>query len=117
MNPQIPTGNSSEVVQRYYDYLYQIWMNRFGGQNLQLNWEIFMWVALWLFVLVAGFYAYSRWQRHTRTDEEPYPVESYNGYIQEANGPVGKFLTLFYIGMFLWLLSMTILNLVNGQIY
>jgi hypothetical protein len=117
MSPNVPTGSSTEVVQKYYSYLYKIWLDRIGGQQFTIHWDTIAWVVLWIFVLVGFFYIYTRWQRHTGSKAEPYPVESYNGYIQESNGPVGPFLKLFYIGMFFWLLAMTILNLVNGQIY
>ncbi|MEJ2013025.1 MAG: hypothetical protein P8X64_12485 [Anaerolineales bacterium] len=117
MNPNVPTGSTTEAVQKYYNYLYQIWLNRIGGQQFTIHWDTIAWVALWIFVLVGFFYIYTRWQRHTRSEKEPYPVESYNGYIQESNGPVGPFLKLFYVGMFFWVLIMTILNLANGQIY
>ncbi len=117
MTPNVPSGNTSEIVQQYYDYLYRIWLDRIGGQNFTIRVDVLAWVALWIFVMAAFFFVYTRWQRRTKADKEPYPVESYNGYIQESNGPVGSFLTLFYIGMFIWLVVMTVLNLVNGQIY
>jgi hypothetical protein len=117
MNPDdVPTGHTSDIVQKYYDYLYSHYLNQIT-QNYYIHWDTLAWVALWIFILAAGFYAYTRWQRYTRTPEEPYPLESYNGYIQEANGPVGPFLALFFIGMFVWLVIMTVLNLLNGQIY
>lgn len=116
MNPQVPTGNTSEIVHHYYNYLYNYWVNTLT-QNYFIHWGTLGWVLLWLFVLAALFYAYTRWQRHTRAPKEPYPVESYNGYIQETNGPVGIFLTFFFIAMFLWLLSRTVLDLIHGQIY
>lgn len=116
MNPNIPTGNNGEVVHKYYEYLYSNYLGHVA-QNYYIHWDTVLWVVLWIFILSAGFFAYTRWQRYTRAEKEPYPVESYNGYIQEGNGPVGTFLTLFFIGMFLWILAMTISNLVVGQIY
>lgn len=117
MNPNpVPTGNTSEVVRQYYDYLYSYFLGRIQ-QNFFIHADTLLWVLLWILVLSAGFYAFTRWQRRTHVPKEPYPVESYNGYIQESNGPVGIFLILFFSGMFVWLLIMTILNLLNGQIY
>ena len=116
MNPQVPTGNTSQVVQQYYYYLYNHWINALT-QNYFIHWDILAWVGLWIFVLVAIFFAYTRWQRHTHAPQEPYPVESYNGYIQETNGPVGAFLTIFFIPLFVWLLARTIFDLLYGQIY
>ncbi len=116
MNPNVPTGNTTEAVRQYFNYLFQHYLSRIN-QNYYIHWDTLLWVALWLFILSAGFFAYTRWQRTTRGEKEPYPVESYNGYIQEENGPVGIFLTLFFIAMFVWVLAMTISNLMVGQIY
>ncbi|GIV78031.1 MAG: hypothetical protein KatS3mg050_2425 [Litorilinea sp.] len=116
MNPQVPTGHSSEVIRDYYNYMYSYWLDKLD-QTYFIHWDTLGWVLLWLFVLAAGFYAYARWQKTTHADQEPYPVETYNGYIQETNGPVGAFLTLFFIGMIIWLVTMTILNIQNGQLY
>ncbi|MCA9903791.1 MAG: hypothetical protein KC547_08045 [Anaerolineae bacterium] len=116
MNPSVPTGNSDQIVQQYFHHLYSYYLDRIQ-QTYYIHWDIVFGVVFWVFVLVALFYFYSRWQRNTSNYKEPYPVESFNGYIQESNGPVGPFLTVFFIAMFLWILAVTILNLVNGQIY
>lgn len=114
-NP-VPTGNTTEAVQRYYTYLYSLWVGQLQ-QNFFIHWETIAWVVLWIFILAGGFFAFTRWQRYTHAPEEPYPVESYNGYIQETNGPVGAFLWIFFIAMFIWLLLMTISKLLVGQVY
>lgn len=116
MNPNVPTGNTPEAVHRYFNYLFQHYLSNIN-QTYYIHWDTLLWVALWLFILSAAFFTYTRWQRTTRSEKEPYPVESYNGYIQEENGPVGKFLTLFFIAIFVWVLAMTISNLLVGQIY
>lgn len=116
MNPEVPTGQTGEIVRQYYDYLYSHYLQQIS-QNYYIHWDTLLWVLLWVFALTAAFYAYTRWQRYTRAHDEPYPVESYNGYIEENNGPVGTFLKLFFIGMFIWLVILTILDLTRGQIY
>ncbi|MFN2200728.1 MAG: hypothetical protein ACK2UO_05950 [Caldilineaceae bacterium] len=116
MNPNVPTGNDSETVRQYFQYLYAHYLSGIT-QQYYIHWDVIAFVILWIFILVAGFYAYTRWQRYTRASKEPYPVETYNGYIQEGNGPVGLFLRLFFIGMGLWLLATTLHDLLRGQIY
>jgi hypothetical protein len=116
MNPDIPTGDSGEIVRQYYDYLYSHYLGQIAQQT-GIQEDTLLWVLLWVFVLTALFYAYTRWQRTTHEPKEPYPVESYNGYIEESNGPVGTFLKLFFAGMFIWLVITTILSLLHGQIY
>lgn len=112
----IPTGSGDDVVTAYFEYLYQNALQHLQ-QNYYIHWDTIGWVALWLFILAGGFFAYTRWQRTTHAAREPYPVESYNGYIQEGNGPVGVFLSFFLVGMVIWLVAMTVSNLSLGQIY
>jgi hypothetical protein len=116
MNPNVPTGSSGEIARQYYDYLYSHYLQQIT-QTYYIHWDTLLWVLLWIFVLAAFFYAYTRWQRTTRQPKEPYPTESYNGYIEEGNGPVGTFLTLFFIAMFVWLVIMTVFAILRGQIY
>ena len=116
MEPDVPTGDTGEIVRQYYDYLYSHYLSQYQ-QNYTVHADTLLWVLFWVFILTAVLYAYTRWQRTTRAADEPYPVESYNGHIQEGNGPIGSFLTLFFIGIFIWLVLVTILNLLNGQIY
>jgi hypothetical protein len=117
MSPDdVPTGDSGDIIRQYYDYLYNHYLSQIT-QKYYIHWDTLLWVLLWIFILAAFFYAYTRWQRTTHQPKEPYPVESYNGYIEEGNGPVGTFLKLFYIGIFIFLVIMTVLNLLNGQIY
>ena len=81
MNPDIPTGNSDQAVQQYFNHLYSYYLDRMQ-QNYYIHWDILFGVAFWIVVLVAFFFFYTRWQRNTSHRKEPYPVESYNGYIQ-----------------------------------
>jgi hypothetical protein len=116
MNPDVPTGDSGDIVRQYYDYLYSHYLGQIA-QRTGVQEDTLLWVILWIFIFASLFYAYTRWQRTTRQQREPYPVESYNGYIEEGNGPVGTFLTLFFITMFIFLIIMTVLSLMHGQIY
>jgi hypothetical protein len=113
----VPTGDSTQTVQAYYDHLYSHYLAQAFDQSWLLEWGNLLWVLLWLSALTAVFFAYSYWQRTTRAPKEPYPLESYDGHIQEMNGPVGPFLTLFFIGVALWLGLFTILKIMNGQVY
>lgn len=116
MNRNVPTGHSGEVVRQYYNYLYSHYLQNIT-QNYFIHWDVLGWVTLWLIILAGAFYAFTRWQRRSHASQEPYPVETYNGYIQETNGPVGVFLRIFFATMFIWLLVTTILDLIRGQIY
>lgn len=113
----VPTGDTPTEVNEYYDYLLHIWLERAGGQTFMINWNNIFWVGLWIFILTATFGVYTFWQRYTRAHREPYPLESYDGHIQEMNGPVGGFLFLIFATVFAWAAILTILRILNGQIY
>ncbi len=112
----IPTGSSSEVVRDYFNHLYGQYLLQ-PTQNYYVHWDTILWFAFWVIMLIALFFFYTRWQRTSQAKKEPYPVESYNGYIQESNGPVGAFLTVFFIVMFVWALIITYMSLTRGQVY
>lgn len=116
MNPNVPTGNTTDIMRQYFEYLYSYYLGQ-TGQNYFIHWDILVGVLVGLGVLAGLFYAYTRWQRNTNTTREPYPLESYNGYIQEANGRVGPFLSVFFVLMFVWLVVTTLNDLIHGQIY
>ena len=75
------------------------------------------WWALFVVVLAGLFLAFTRWQGRTRAHHEPYPVETYDGYISEGNGPVGGFLWVFFAVVVGWLVYVTFQSLAHGQIY
>lgn len=117
MNPKaVPSGNTSEVVNQYYDYMYGHYLAQ-ATQTYYIHWDVLAWIGFWVFMLAGIFYIYTRYQHSTHFAREPYPLESYNGYISEANGPVGVFLTFFFLIIGGWLLVTTVLNLLRGQIY
>lgn len=113
----VPTGDTPEKVNEYYAYLTKIWLERTGGQTFEIDWADHFWIGLWIFLLAGIFGVYSFWQRYTRAHREPYPIESYDGHIQEANGPVGGFLMLFFAGVFVWAVILTVLAIREGQVY
>lgn len=115
MNPDIPTGSSPEVVQAYFNYLYNIYLRQID-QTYYIHWATDAGILFWIVVLAVGLYLYTRWQRYTHNPEELYPVESYNGYIQETNGRVGPFLFIVFGVVVIWLIFLTADDLLNGQI-
>lgn len=112
----VPTGDDSSTISDYYDHLYDHYVSQIT-QTFDINPITLLWWAFYVFVLVTGVYAATRWQRNTRARREPYPVETYNGYISETNGPVGVFLSLFIVGIVAFLIVITVFHLIQGQIY
>ena len=116
MAQAVPTGRDGPTVRAYFDYLYNVYLNRIT-QQFTIQWATFYWTVFWIALMIGSFFAATWWHKRVRAEREPYPVETYDGYISEANGPVGPFLKLFFIGMFLWAVGLTILHLIYGQIY
>jgi hypothetical protein len=116
MFSDVPTGNDGAAVSEYYDYLYNHYVSEIN-QTYQVNPTTLLWWGVFVVILVGSIYLATRLQRATRSRREPYPVESYNGYITEANGPTGPFLMIVFAGIVVWLLLITIFHLVQGQIY
>jgi hypothetical protein len=112
----VPTGSDGEAVSEYYDYLYNHYVTEIN-QTYRVNVTTLLWWGFFVVILVGSIYLATRLQRATRSRGEPYPVESYNGYITETNGPTGPFLMIVFGGIVVWLLGITIFHLVQGQIY
>lgn len=112
----IPTGSDSDTVEKYFDHLYGYYIKQFKFTFRIIPISLF-WVLFYLAVLSGFLFFGAMWQRKTRARSEPYPVETYDGYISEGNGPVGRFLWLFFAGIFLWCVGITVMSLTEGQIY
>lgn len=111
----VPTGDTPEIVQAYYEYLLAHYINP-AMQNTGTNWFIVGIVLGWVAIVVGLCFIYFRRSR----SEKPsilYPVETYNGYISESNAGTGIFLYVFFALVVIWLLYITISNLTFGQLY
>jgi hypothetical protein len=116
MSDHVPSGSSREAVAEYFRYLYAQHVGE-PVQQVGINWTLLAWWAFWVLVLVVVLYAFTTWQQRTRASQELYPVETYDGYISDGNGPVGRFLLLFFAIVAGWLIYTTVRSLTYGQIY
>jgi len=109
-------------MQPYYEYLFGFYLRN----HWPVTWE---WFSLynnaryvliffgWLILMAWGLYRYTRYQSRARWKNDLYPPEEYSGYLQEHVGPVGGGMTWFYWFMFFWMLTLTIQQLIQGQVY
>src|SRR3954466_9399386 len=111
----VPTGDTPEVVQAYYQYLLAHYINP-TAQNIATNWFLVGIVLGWVTIVTGLFFVYFRRSRSEKPSRL-YPVETYNGYISESNADTGIFLYVFFALVVLWLLYITIGDLTQGQIY
>ena len=113
--PPVPSGNTPEAVQAYYEYLLAHYISPVA-QNITTNWLLIGVTLGWVAIVVALAFIYFRRVRSEKPGKL-YPVETYNGYISESNAGTGLFLYIFFALVILWLLYTTISNLTQGQIY
>ncbi len=111
----VPSGNTPEAVQAYYQYLLAHYISPVS-QNIATNYAIIGVTLGWVAIITGLFFIYFRRVRNEKPSEL-YPVETYNGYISESNGGVGVFLYIFFALVVLWLLYVTVSNLTQGQLY
>jgi len=111
----VPTGDTPEVVQAYYQYLLAHYINP-TTQNIATNWFLVGVVLGWVTIVTGLFFIYFRRSRSEKPSRL-YPVETYNGYISESNAGVGVFLYVFFALVVLWVLYITIGDLTQGQLY
>lgn len=115
MFPDVPTGNTPEIVQAYYQYLLAHYINPVT-QNITPNYFLVGVVFGWVTIVTGLIFLYFRRVRNEKPGRL-YPVETYNGYISESNGGVGMFLLVFFALVVLWVLYVTVSNLTQGQLY
>lgn len=111
----VPTGDTPEIVQAYYQYLLAHYINP-TVQNTATNWFLVGVVLGWVAIVTGLFFVYFRRVRSEKPSKL-YPVETYNGYISESNAGTGIFLYVFFALVVLWLLYITVGDLTQGQIY
>lgn len=111
----VPSGNTPEAVQAYYQYLLAFYINP-TVQNVTTNYFLVGVTFGWVAIIAGLFFIYFRRARNEKPSRL-YPVETYNGFISESNAGVGVFLAVFFALVVLWLLYITVSNLTQGQLY
>jgi hypothetical protein len=111
----VPSGNTPEIVEQYYQYLLAHYINPVS-QNIATNWYLIGATLGWVAIISALGFIYFRKVRNEKPSRL-YPVETYNGYISESNGGVGVFLAVFFALVVVWLLFTMVSDLTQGQLY
>ena len=115
----IPTGNTTDVVTAYYNYLYThyyagIAVNRAEG----LLWSSLFLILIWAVVLILSFFlmTYYMYRVH-RGEGELYEATSFAGAILERNGKVSVFAWILSGGLFLSAVYLGIRFIILGYLY
>lgn len=113
---KVPTGSDDRTVEAYYDYLYLRTLQQQGQtfevltQPLLLTYAVIGAVILIFVGLVWAWFG-----KRTHNSAGLYPVEVYNGYITERNGPVDTYTYANYAVMLAFCVFYIWWNLVFGQ--
>jgi hypothetical protein len=115
-NVDVPTGSDDASVLAYYDYL-----NRQHAATLQetytFNWQNFLITyAIIAAALISLYFFAMVWYSRKRSGDL-YPVEAYNGFITERNGPVDVLNYAVAAILGIYMLYYTVVDLIYGQIY
>lgn len=113
---RVPTGSDDASVLAYYDYLNLQHANTlketydFRWQNFIVTYTIIAAALISLYFFAFAWYA-------RRRSGDLYPVEVYNGFITERNGPVDAFNYAVWAIIGIYMVFYTVIQLIYGQIY
>lgn len=114
----VPTGNSSEVAQQYYDHLYAFYINSIPKLRTTILWNGPMWIAIWAFALIVFFFFYAKYlQKVHREEGELYGAASFAGSLLERIGRVAPFSIVVWLTIIGAAIYYIVRQILRGQIY
>jgi hypothetical protein len=111
----MPSGDSPQDAQAYYDYLNGHHIIDGRVQTWHVDWLSLAW--LWGFIIVLTIAAglWVRQYRTTRTRAGIYPVDRFGGWATEAAGPATSFFLILTAFLTAFAVVMVISHLIWGQ--
>jgi hypothetical protein len=112
----VPTGSDDASVLAYYDYLNLRHANSLKETYLY-DWQGFLVTyALIAAALISLYFFAFAWYARRRAGDL-YPVEVYNGFLTERNGPVDAFNYAVWAILGIYMVYYTVIQLLYGQLY
>jgi hypothetical protein len=112
----MPSGDSPQKAQQFYDYLLAHHQTERPVQAWYVNWFSLAWV--WGFV--AALSVILIWwvlQYRTTRQKEVYLVDTWSGYTSELAGPATRFFVLLTAIIVGFAVAIIVGHIVNGQIF
>ena len=111
----IPSGDSPQKVQHYYNYLqgHQESMQR--PATWHVHWVDLAWLWGFVIVLVLAILLWIWQNRTTRQRQGMYPVDSFGGFTTELAGPATFFFVVLTIVLTAWAVAIIVGHIVWGQ--
>jgi hypothetical protein len=115
----MPTGDSPQTVQDYYDYLLARHQNDGRVATWTVDWVSLAW--MWGFVIALTLIGIL-WVRQYRTTLRRgagnlYPVDNWGTFVSETARPSSLFFLVLTLGLTLFAAAIIIMHLVRGQIF
>lgn len=112
----VPSGSDDKSVNEYFRYM-QLRMLQQEHETFYFDTETFLTYYGLLGVMIIVFYFFTfAWYARRKTGDL-YPVEAYNGYIVERNGPVDPFNWAVYAILVSYMIYYSIVQILYGQLY
>ena len=113
---RVPTGSDDASVLAYYDYLNLQHANSLK-ETYHYNWQNFMvtYAVITAALISLYFFAFAWYGK--RRSGDLYPVEVFNGFLTERNGPVDVFNYAVWAILGIYLVFYTVIQIIYGQIY
>jgi hypothetical protein len=114
----MPSGDSPQVVDRYYHYLQSHQLEPHGRvATWHVDWTSLAWMWGFVIVLVVILFLWIRQYRSTRQRGGIFPVDTWGGYTSELAGPATTFFLFFTVIVVAFGAEFVIGHIVNGQLF
>jgi hypothetical protein len=111
----MPTGDSPETAQQYYDYLNGHHIIDGRVETWHVDWLSLAWLWGFIIVLVVAAGLWVRQYRTTRQRIGIYPVDRFGGWATEAAGPATTFFLILTAFLTTFAVLLVITHLIWGQ--
>ena len=111
----MPSGESPEKAQQYYNYLQGHSETHYRAATWHVHWLDLAWLWGFLIVLALATLLWIWQYRTTRQRAGIYPVDSFGGYTTEMAGPSTFFFILLTIVLAGWAVALIVGHIVFGQ--
>lgn len=111
----MPTGDSPQTVDQYYDYLQAHHQTDHEVATWHVDWVDLAWLWGFLIVLALGILFWVLQYRTTRQRNGIYPLDTFGGYTSEQAGPATFFFVLVTVVLTGFAVALIVGHLVWGQ--
>lgn len=114
----VPSGNTGQAVQQYYDYLWSQRLEQINVPQIFIDWWGLIWVAVFGLMLFFGFFLFSvTFNSVHRGSQHVYGPTSFAGQLYERVGKPALFGFYWWTVIALAGLYYLIRQIVEGQTY